>query len=72
MRPTGLGEGDSLNAGDDRHTLSTSLLQPFWWRVSDLFVVFLKSKGEELSCDSRDFGVGKKEVSNELRAGFDE
>ncbi len=30
MRPTGLGEGDSLKAGDDRSTLSTSLLPPFW------------------------------------------
>lgn len=53
MRPTGLGNGE---AGDDKCTLSMSPLLSFWKRVSCLFVVWLKNRDKELSCDSCDFG----------------
>lgn len=72
MRPTGLGEGDSLKAGDDRCTLSTSLLPPFWIRVFCLLSLRLKTGDMELLCNSIVcFRVGKQEDSHELCVGFD-
>lgn len=51
----GLGEG----AGDDRCTLSTSFLRPFWKRVLCLLSLWLKTGDMELLCEC--FGVGKEE-----------
>lgn len=59
----GLGEG----VGDDRCTLSTSFLRPFWKRVLCLLSLWLKTGDMELLCASKEcFGVGKAGDLHEL------